>query len=175
MKTFLNHFSTKPKIRTAFILCMAILAVVIIIVMAVGMCKGEEYATVWIMCKPGSQVNVRRTPSENGQIIGFLEAGDSFETDGSSVNGFIRAYGVGESDGYIWCGNVVTEEPEECFEQYVCVAKTRVACRRWIDGPQTSLPWLKNGSNVQVFYIADSWACTSRGYILSEWLEVDPE
>ena len=35
--------------------------------------------------------------------------------------------------------------------------------------------WLVNGSTVEVFYTAEGWACTSRGYIKSEWLEVDPE
>ena len=67
----------------------------------------------------------------------------------------------------------------EVGENYVCVAKSRVACRRWVNGPQiedNGRPrWLVNGSNVSVFYIAEGWAVTSRGYIQSEWLEVDPE
>ena len=136
----------------------------------------DELVTCWIMCKPGSQVNVRRTPSKQGMEVGFLDAGDSFLTDGKSSDGWIRCYGVGEyGEGWIWCGYVVTEKPEPVFEQYVCVAVKRVACRRWISGPKTEKPWLKNGSNVDVFYIADGWACTSRGYIKSEWLEVDPK
>ena len=46
---------------------------------------------------------------------------------------------------------------------------------RWVDGPQVARsPWLRNGSSVQVFYIAGDWAVTSRGYIRTEWLEVDP-
>ena len=69
---------------------------------------------------------------------------------------------------------MVTEEPVQVYEQYICVAKKRVACRKWIGGPQTSMPWLKNGSDVDVFYMADGWAITSRGYIQSEWLEANP-
>lgn len=138
----------------------------------------EKLITCWILCKPGegNQVNVRRTPAKSGQQVGSLEVGDWFLTDGSSANGFIRAYGIGEyGEGWVYCGFVSTEKPVEVNERYCCVARNRVACRRWIEGPQTSRPWLMNGSNVRVYYIAGDWAVTDRGYIRSEWLEVDPE
>lgn len=61
------------------------------------------------------------------------------------------------------------------YDTYVCVAKNRVACRKWMNGPKTATPWLRNGSTVQVFFIAGDWAITSRGYIRSEWLEADPQ
>ena len=101
---------------------------------------------------------------------------DWFLTDGTSSDGWIRCYGIGEyGEGWIYSGYVAIEEPKPVYEQYVCVAKTRVACRKWIDGPKVDgYAWLTNGSNVQVFYIAGDWAITSRGYIRSEWLEVDP-
>ena len=135
----------------------------------------DRLVKCWIMCKPGSRVNVRRIPEKNGMEVGFLECGDWFLTDGKSSDGWIRCYGIGEyGEGWVYCGFVVTEEPRMVFEQYVCVATSRVACRKWPDGPQTSRPWLKNGSNVDVFCMADGWACTSRGYIRSEWLEADP-
>ena len=58
-------------------------------------------------------------------------------------------------------------------------AKNRVACRRWVDGPQAEIngkpSWLVNGSEVKIFYMSEEWACTSRGYIKSEWLEVCAE
>ena len=112
-----------------------------------------------------------------GQAV--LECGDSFETDGENRNGWFRVMNRGECECFIYCGYVVTDEPKPIGENYVCVAKNRVACRRWVDGPQiedNGRPrWLVNGSNVSVFYIAEGWAVTSRGYIQSEWLEVDPE
>lgn len=137
----------------------------------------DEPITCWIMCKPKTQVNARRTPDRGGQVVGWLEAGDDFLTDGESKNGWIRAIGIGEyGEAWIYCGYVVTEKPEKIGERYVCVAKKRVACRRWVNGPQVvDAPWLKNGSNVDVFYMADGWAVTSRGYIKSEWLEADPQ
>ena len=164
--------------RNYVIVFSAILAVIVVLVgCAIGGAEENDgMVKCWILCQPGSQVNVRRTPSKNGMEVGFLEVGDWFWTDGSRKDGWIRCYGIGEyGEGWIYSGYVATEEPVKIFEQYVCVAKNRVACRRWMGGPQTSRPWLKNGSNVDVFYMADEWAVTSRGYIKSEWLEVDPK
>ena len=136
----------------------------------------ERLVKCWVLCQPGSQVVVRRTPSKNAMEVGQLEVGDWFETDAVSSNGYIRVYGIGEyGEGWIYCGYVSTEEPVKVGMTYCCVAKNRVACRRWVDGPQIQgRGWLVNGSNVDVFFIADGWACTSRGYIQAEWLEVDP-
>ena len=160
----------------AFIVFIALI-IVATVALTLSFCKGEEQlVTVYTLCKPGSQVIVRRTPAKNAMEVGYLEVGDSFLTDGSSSNGYIRCYGIGEyGEGWVYCGFVTEYEPEPVFETYCCVAKTRVACRRWMNGPKTDRPWLVNGSDVQVFYIAGDWACTSRGYIKAEYLEVDPQ
>ena len=174
MKSTINYIMnhTKQAIFSGILIILA--AVIGLMIGHAG--ASDEPATCWIMCKPGSLVNVRRTPDGRGQEVGFLEAGDPFRTDGVSKNGYIRALDIGEhGDAWIYCGYVVTEKPEKIGERYVCVAKNRVACRRWVDGPQIQgRGWLVNGSNVDVFFIADGWACTSRGYIQAEWLEVDP-
>ena len=157
-------------------------ALILIIAGAIGFVIGrsigeeEKPVTFWIMCKPGSQVNARRTPDEKAEIVGFLETCDEFRTDGEIRNGYVHALGIGEyGEAWIYCGFVATEKPEAVFENYVCVARTRVACRRWISGPQIEgRGWLRNGSCVQVFYKTSEWAVTNRGYIMSEWLEVDP-
>ena len=139
----------------------------------------EKTFVCWTLCQPGGQVNLRMEPTKESKSVGWLECGDSFETDGESRNGWFRVLNRGECECWIYCGSVVTQEPEPIGENYVCVAKNRVACRRWVDGPQiedNGRPrWLVNGSNVSVFYIAEGWAVTSRGYIMTEWLEVDPE
>jgi len=160
--------------------CMIIIMAVIGYLIGARMNAGAEdcLSTAYVMCKPGEghYVNVRATPSTNGAEIGRLESGDWFRTDGESRNGWIRCYGVGECAGWIYSGFVVTEEPRTIMENYVCTSNGRVACRRWIGGPQVDgAKWIKNGSTVTVFYIADDWACTSRGYIRAEFLEVDPE
>jgi hypothetical protein len=135
----------------------------------------------WVLCQPGDHVNLRIDARRDSKSVGWLECGDEFETDGTSRNGWIRVLDAGECACWIYSGYVVTDEPvriEEGEQNYVCVARERVACRRWVDGPQIRingrLSWLKNGSDVSVFYIAGDWAVTSRGYIRAEWLEVDP-
>ena len=173
------NYNTNNNRRARRILVILMLAIVIagvcwVALTHTGNAEGHM-STAWILCKPGSQVIVRRTPSKNAMEVGQLEVGDSFLTDAVSSNGFIRCYGIGEyGEGWIYAGFVATEEPVAVFDTYCCVAKTRVACRRWIYGPKTQNPWLANGSDVQVFYIAGEWAVTARGYIMSEYLEADP-
>ena len=169
--------SKRCRIFTSVILA-ALIAAAALIGWTIGSAEGTNgRSTPSILCKPNSRVNVRRTPNKGAEEVGYLEVGDEILTDGTSRNGFIRVYGIGEyGEGWVYCGYVVSEKPAEVFENYVCVAKNRVACRRWVSGPQVSgSPWLANGSNVTVFYIAGEWALTSRGYIQREWLEVDPE
>ena len=136
----------------ALILASVVLAVIVYHVHLANITAAAEDATVraYIMCKPGSTVNVRRTPDKQYQDVGFLECGDWFETDATSSKGYFRCYGVGDyGEGWIFNGYVVTEEPEIVNEQYVVVANKRVACRRWINGPQISeRPWITNGTNV---------------------------
>ena len=139
--------------------------------------------TCWILCQPndpkdgGHYVNARIAPSTNSEAVGYLENGYSFQTDAKNKNGFLRAYGIGENGmAWIYAGFVVTEEPEIINERYVCVSNGRVAIRRWMNGPRVAgTGWLTNGSNVYVYAIADGWAITNRGYIMAEYLEVDPE
>ena len=161
----------------AFIFIIA-LVVVVTVALTVSFCKGEDaLVKCWVMCKPGNYVNVRRVPSKTGMEVGYLDASDWFMTDAVSADGFIRCYDIGEyGEGWVYCGYVVTEEPEVINETYVCCAPKRVACRRWMNGPQVSgSPWLTNLSTVYVYYIADGWACTSQGYIQSEYLEASPQ
>ena len=135
----------------------------------------DSFVTCWVMCKPGSRVNVRRTPG--GKEIGYLECGDWFETDAVEADGWIRVYGIGEyGEGWIWCGYVATEEPEKIGARYRVASNGRVIIRKWMNGPKVDgRCYLTNGSMVQVFCIADGWAITNRGYIMAEYLEADPE
>ncbi len=159
------------------------LCVIVILTMAILALKGaaEGLATVYAMCdpRPGNRVIVRAKPTKDSAELGYLECGDSFMTDAEERDGWIRCYGIGETSGWVYAGYVATEKPEMVMEQYCCVAKNRVAVRRWQGGPQIIRNrrklWLNNCEDVTVFCIADGWACTSIGYIQAEWLEVDPK
>ena len=173
-----RHYSRQSKEKIVFLIILV--AVLVVVAFLTGMRSGQaadDEVTCWILCKYKSQVTIRAKPDTGSREYGWLEVGDSFRTDGKVKNGFVHALGVGDNgEGWIFGGYVVYEEPQAVFENYVCVARKQVACRRWINGPQVEhSPWLRNGSSVSVFYIADGWAVTSRGYIQSEWIEPDPE
>ena len=179
---FLNKYNTFCKKRQTTILLVIVFAIVA--VLAISSCRADDgMITCWVMCIPndtkdgGHYVNARIAPSTKSRAMGRLENGDSFKTDATSKDGFLRAYGIGENgEAWIYSGFVVTEEPEIINEQYVCVSNARVAIRRWMNGPRVAgASWLTNGSNVFVYAIADGWACTNRGYIMAEYLEVDPQ
>lgn len=170
-----NKYSifSKEKIG-AFVL---LVVVAVLIGMVIGSCgKSEEtLAECWAMCKPGSRVTVRREPSKKAAEAGYLECGDSFRTDGVSVDGWIRCYGVGEN-GWVYCGYVCTEKPRKVGMRYVCSANSQVACRKWMAGPQIEdRPWIRNGETCEVFVTDGEWAVTSRGYIRIQYLDPDPE
>lgn len=176
-----NHYNTeqkktKGKTSQLTIALAGILIGLIIFSVFVVIGRAEDKpATCWILSK--TNVNLRRTPDGSGQIVGSLDPGDDFQTDGVCKNGYVRALNIGEyGEAWVYCGYVVTDRVEKSGENYVCVAKNRVACRKWCDGPQIGGRggWLNNGSCVQVFYKSDEWCVTNRGYIKTEWLEVDP-
>ena len=160
--------------RFFIILVLMIVATALIWLLIDQGISEDPLATCWVMCKPGSRVTVRMEPNKRSMETGYLECGDSFQTDGESVDGWIRCYGAGEG-GWVYSGYVVTEKPKMIMERYICCAVKQVACRKWMAGPQIEgKPWLKHSQNVTVFCMADGWAVTSRGYITSEWLEADP-
>lgn len=176
------NYNTKKTNRARLLLAVLLIGILIggivyrIAYGAAERAAEEHLATCWILCRPSDYVNVRRTPSKNAAAVGSLECGDWFLTDGKSADGWIRCYGIGEyGEGWIWCGYVAEETPVTVMETYACVAPGRVACRKWMGGPQTSNPWMKNGSIVTVYAIAGEWACTARGYIRAEFLEESPQ
>ena len=176
------NYNTSGRKRTIIIVILAALAVAAGIICGIADSRAAEgqLAKCWILCKPGTQVNVRRRPTTDSKSETQLDAGDEVLTDGETQNGWVRVYGVGEDGGgWVYVGYLSTEEPVKVGARYVCVAKKQAACRRWMNGPQIEnngrKQWLKNGENVDVFLVGDGWAVTSRGYIQSEWLEVDPE
>lgn len=173
-----SRHSTTSKFKKIVLVLLAVLAILTGWHIGTAGVKASEAKTItcWALCKPGSYVEVRESPSKKGRHVGYLDPCDSFETDGTSKNGYIRAY-VGDAGvGWVYCGFVSTEEPVPVFERYMCNSLSRVACRRWISGPRVAnYGWIVNGSTVEVFYRTDEWSVTSRGYIKSEYLEADPE
>lgn len=161
----------KKKTSIVSILLRVILVALIILVVYVVFAKADvSYLQRWIMCK--DYVIIRSEASKGSMECGQLDPGDDIETDERIVNGFIHI--VSPVDGWVWAGNVVESPPEKIEAYGYVIAKNQVACRRWVNGPQTEKnPWAKNGTMIKVFWICDEWALTSRGYIQAEWLEIE--
>ena len=166
-----NQYTTSCAKRTVLVLLL-------VVAMAAGYFTGdalfkaraEDVTTpAWVICK--DYVVVRMWASRRATEVGQLDPCDPIEIDGKTKDGF--AHIVAPMDGWIHAGYITFSEPQKIDETGVVVAKKRVAARRWCDGPQVdSRPWLICGSEVKVYYMSDDWACTSRGYVKSEWLEV---
>ena len=111
-------------------------------------------------------------PSRKATEVGQLDPGDEVEIDGRTKDGF--AHIVSPIDGWVWAGNIVFSKPEKVERSAFVTANKRLAARRWGDGPQVDeKPWLICGSEVTVYWMSDEWAVTSRGYLKSEFLEVE--
>ena len=171
-------YSTTINGRRARILT-GVLALVLAVIAFTGnygaiRARAEETTTnAWALCKPGTYINIRLWPSKHATEVGFLDPCDRVEIDGRTKDGF--AHVVYPVDGWVFAGYLTFSEPQEIGATYAVVARRRVAARRWIDGPQMGQkPWLINGSEVAVFYMSEDWAITSRGFVMSEYLEAAP-
>jgi hypothetical protein len=173
MKTTVYYNTSLAKRIAMIVICIAVGLASYNIASRINDAHAETVTTTgYVMCK--SYVMIRMWPSRKAQEIWQLDPCDTVEVDGQTKDGF--AHIVEPVDGWVWAGNLVFSEPEKVGKTAYVTANKRVACRRWVDGPQVeSRPWLINGSGVQVFYMSADWACTSRGYIKAEYLEVDPQ
>ena len=125
--------------------------------------------TVYVLCQPDSFVYVRAFPKKGSEMAGYAELGDALETDGITRNGFLLVYGF-EGDAWINKG-FVTDSPVTIVTlKTQIMSKGRVACRRSING--TRRKWLKNGSEVVIYALADDWAITNQGFIQTQYLGV---
>ena len=157
----------KRRIGAALILLIVLISMMIPVL--------AEDSRAWILCQ--SYVNLRTEPTKESSKCGFLDHGDSFTTSGESRNGYLQVLDAGECSCWVHAGYVVDAEPVEVNEYYVVVAKQQVICRQYVNGPKIKgrRGVMKNGSRVKVYWIAGDWALTARGYVQSEWLEVDPD
>ena len=133
----------------------------------------EEITTQgYIICK--SYVVIRQWASKRATEIGQLDPAEQIEIDGRTKDGY--AHIVAPCDGWVHAGYIVFSEPKAVNATATVTARKRVACRKWIDGPNVdSKPWLISGSEVKVLWMTSEWALTNRGYIKSTWLECDAQ
>lgn len=170
-----NHFIKKTvfsKVLTV-VLAAVLLFASYTVSTEIDRARAETITTTgYILCK--SYVIIRQWASKRATEIGQLDPCDTIEIDGRTKDGY--AHIVAPVDGWVHAGFITFSEPRKVDAPGVVTAKKRVAARRWCDGPNVdSKPWLISGSEVRIYWMSDDWACTSRGFIRSEWLEVCAE
>lgn len=148
------------------------LIVVLLLTFAVCAALTEESGPltedVWVMCQPDSFVWIRERPSGKSPEAGYAECGDTFETDGSKKNGFLRIYASVEAgEGWISLGYIVWEKPIKVFETRHIDSKGRVNARRTVNGKRRC--WLRDGEEIKVYWMAE-WAVTNKGFVKAEYI-----
>lgn len=170
MKTTVYFNTSLAKKIVLIAICIAVALASYNIASRINDAHAETVTTTgYIMCK--SYVLIRMWPSRKSQEVGQLDPRDTVEIDGRTKDGY--AHIVAPCDGWVHAGYIVFSEPKAVNATATVTARKRVACRKWIDGPNVdSKPWLISGSEVRIYWMCDDWALTNRGYVKSEWLEV---
>ena len=115
-------------------------------------------------------MNVRAFPKTRADVVGRVEVGQEFDTDGVRRNGFLHLIGTGFEAGDTWIySGYVTDTPVtvQTIETEI-KSNGRVACRRAIKG--TRRKWVTNGQNAVIYAFCDDWAITDRGFIQTRFL-----
>ena len=154
--------------RRVLIVIALILAAVFLIVLFAIDCAGAE--DMFILCKPGSTVNIRNRPRKDAAVVAWIECGQRVQTDGKEKGGFVHVVNLPSeiTEGWIFAGYVADEEP--VIREYTAeVWEGDVIARSSMGGKRVCK--LKEGKTVTVYAKTHSWAVTSRGYILCDWLK----
>ena len=153
---------------------MAVLAVIALLTgILIGLISAradEGSITAYVICQPGDWVNARRSASRKSESLGMMECGDAVQLDGKTRNGYAHMVDahLEEDEAWIHAGYVGFDRPEWVGKN-MRIAKKRVAARKYADGPVRV--WLNKGDTVTVFWMSDEWSVTSRGFVMTKYLE----
>ena len=153
------------------VILLAIIFSVIWLYQSVGFSE-RELTEAYVLC--ADYVNVRQFPNRKGEPLGRFESGDVVYLDGKKKNGYRHIVDTGlESDGWIFAGYLVYDEPIKTDQSAVIVSKGRLAARKYVKGKRTR--WLKPLASVKVYWWSDEWCVTNCGYVQTKYLELEGE
>lgn len=128
--------------------------------------EGDGY---FILCRPGSRVNVRNKPKRTASVTAWVECGQPITVD-QEKNGFVHVIGLAseEPEGWIYAGYVVDEEP--MIMRYDAeIWDGDVIARKSVNGKQ--IRRLREGQIVTVYAKTHLWAVTNKGFVMCDWLK----
>ena len=156
-----------------FLLIIGIIVTIICGLQSIGV---AETTTFYALCRPGDYVHARKLPSRNSTSLGRFETGDEIQTDGKTKDGFVHVVNAPfeEKECWVHCGYIVFDRPEKMFGRTATVVcNGNLLVRQCVDGKVVKK--LKNGTELQIFYWSGEWAVTNRGYVRTEFIELDGE
>lgn len=147
-----------------------ITAILAVLIFLMGQAAADSY---FILCRPGSEINVRERPKLKSEAVGCKFFGDMIITDGKEKNGFVHAINLlsETGDGWIYKGLLIREPPTACRGKAQVFNTSRVACRKYANGK--IIGWLADGSEVEVYAVSEEWTVTDHGYIRTEFLTIN--
>ena len=128
----------------------------------------------YVICKPGSEVNVRTRPELHSPIAGTKYFGDAVIVD-REKNGFAHVTNLFSeySDGWIYKGLLTEDKPVEVYQEAQIMADGIVFGRKYCGGKV--IHKLKDGTGVMVYAVGEEWCVTNYGYIKTEFLTINPQ
>ena len=153
--------------RRVLIIMIIIYAAAIAIILAnIANANAEE---AYILCKPGSCVNVHSRPKKSSPVTAWVECGQVLELDGEEKNGYVHVTGLASEipDGWVYSGYIVNEQP--VIETYTAeIWEGPVLARRCVNGKRKCI--MRDGKAVTVYARTHTWAVTDKGFIMCDWL-----
>ena len=144
---------------------------ILIFLMAPAPARGDTY---YALCKPNSQVNIRKNPRTGSEYCGYLLTGDCVTvTDYRKDNRgriWCKVVGLTEyGEGWVCEAYLAGSEVTEDGGKYTVKANGRVATYNGIAGKRTG--WIKPGQTVTVLARSRTWAIYHKGYVRMLWLK----
>ena len=133
----------------------------------------EECETAYAICVMDDVVNIRATPKNRGEWIGYLNPGDEVHMDGKKQNGYAHCVDMNteSGDGWVFAGYLVNDRPELVDCEAVIISNGRLAARKYVNGKRTK--WLKPNAELHVYYMSGEWCSTNCGYVQTMFLRLE--
>lgn len=150
----------------------AMVAVLILAIIAPSFAHADT-VTMYVLCSPSGEINIRDCASGKGKREGYLVLGDAVTVEDTAMDNIKREWcfcvDLGNESGKGWvCAGYLVADPIDATEYNGIIdASGRVAAYNYIGGKRQ---WLKVGTLVTVYATGGEWAFTDCGYVRSEYI-----
>lgn len=157
--------NTRCKIR-------GMITVLTLVIIALS-CAHANSVTMYVLCSPAGEVNIRDRPSSKGEYEGYLTLGDTVTVENTKTDNigrewcFCAGLGVEAGEGWVCAGYLVSDPINAIEYNGIIDASGRVAAYNYIGGERH---WLKVGTSITVYATGGEWAFTDYGYVRSEYI-----